>query len=293
MTISRSEMGLNMRRMRSAFLTAVVSIGMVMFLLGGFLMIILHARAFIKVLRERIEIQVFINDDMSAEAKRELRLWIDKQPYTKSARYISKQEAAEIFTKRTGEDLSILDNNPLDASINIRLKAEYVESSKIAKIKEELSSKEGVIDVSFDERTINRINNNINKLWLISGGLTIIIVLVSLLLTFNTIKLSIYAKRFVIRSMQLIGATNNFIRKPFLVQGTLQGLIASLIASVLVMLLTYFTIHRIPELSIIQNTTDIILTLLILLAFGTALGLLGSLWAVSKYLNSNLDNLYT
>lgn len=230
---------------------------------------------------------------MSAEAKRELRLWIDKQPYTKSARYISKQEAAEIFTKRTGEDLSILDNNPLDASINIRLKAEYVESSKIAKIKEELSSKEGVIDVSFDERTINRINNNINKLWLISGGLTIIIVLVSLLLTFNTIKLSIYAKRFVIRSMQLIGATNNFIRKPFLVQGTLQGLIASLIASVLVMLLTYFTIHRIPELSIIQNTTDIILTLLILLAFGTALGLLGSLWAVSKYLNSNLDNLYT
>ncbi|MCS7077072.1 MAG: permease-like cell division protein FtsX [Bacteroidia bacterium] len=255
-------------------------------------MIILHTSAFVKVLRERIEIQVFINDEMSAEAKRELRLWIDKQPYTKSARYISKQEAAEIFTKRTGEDLSILDNNPLDASINIRLKAEYVEASKIAKIKQELSNKEGVIDVSFDEKTINRVNNNISKLWLIGAGLTLIIVLISLFLTFNTIKLSIYAKRFIIRSMQLIGATNNFIRKPFLIQGILQGLIASLIASILVMILTYFTISRIPELSIIQSTADILLTLFVLLIFGTSLGLLGSLWAISKYLNSNLDNLY-
>lgn len=293
MTVSKSEIGLNMRRMRSAFLTAVLSIGMVMFLLGGFLMIILHAKAFVKVLRERIEIQVFINDDMSAESKRELRLWIDKQPYTKSARYISKQEAAEIFTKRTGEDLSILDNNPLDASINIRLKSEYVEASKIAKIKQELAGKEGIVDVSFDEKTINRVNNNINKLWLIASGLTLIIVLISLFLTFNTIKLSIYAKRFVIRSMQLIGATDNFIRKPFLIQGVLQGLIASLIASILVMILTYSIIHRIPELSIIQSTSDIIITLIVLLVFGTTLGVLGSLWAISKYLNSNLDNLYT
>jgi cell division transport system permease protein len=168
-----------------------------------------------------------------------------------------------------------------------------VEASKIAKIKQELAGKEGIVDVSFDEKTINRVNNNINKLWLIASGLTLIIVLISLFLTFNTIKLSIYAKRFVIRSMQLIGATDNFIRKPFLIQGVLQGLIASLIASILVMILTYSIIHRIPELSIIQSTSDIIITLIVLLVFGTTLGVLGSLWAISKYLNSNLDNLYT
>lgn len=292
MAISRSEMGLGLRRMRAAFVTSVISISLVMFLLGGFLTLILHANTFVRVLKERIEVQVFINDDLSAEAKRDIRLLIDKQPYTKEARYITKQEAAEIFTKRTGEDLSILDNNPLDASINIKLKSEYVDTQKIALIKEQLSGINGVVDVSFDEKTINRVNRNIQKLWLIGGGLTLIIVLISLFLTFNTIKLSIYAKRFMIRSMQLVGATDNFIRRPFLVQGLLQGFVASLISIILVMGLIYTTISRIPELFLIQSPSDLILTMLILVLFGTLLGFLGSRWAVSKYLHSNLDNLY-
>jgi cell division transport system permease protein len=215
------------------------------------------------------------------------------QPYVKSTQYISKEQAAEDLTKDLGEDfVDFLGYNPLLATVDIHLKANYANNDSLVMIEQELIKNQVVKEVFYHKSLVELVNSNIRKISIVLLFFTLILLLISIALISNTIRLSVYSKRFIIKSMLLVGATQAFIRKPFLLKSLLHGLISAVIAVVLLAVVLYFSRSALPELVDLQDI-DMFLTL-----FGmvTVLGLIitgiSTLFAIRRYLRISNDKLY-
>jgi cell division transport system permease protein len=279
--------------------TVVFSITMALFVSGLFAIIFLHANKLSNIIRERIEIHVYLSHHLNQNQISSINDMISSQEYifkknnVPQVRYISQEEAAKKFIQETGEDFSkVLKDNPLHASFIIKINPLYSDTTQLRKIVNNLATIDGIYEVDYQENLITQINNNIKSISFIFIGFAIILLVASVLLINNTIRLALFSQRFLIRSMQLVGATKGFIQKPFLLHAIFQGLGSGIIAALLLGLLTEYAYSEVSDLSKLEEMENILIILGSLLIFGIIIGLLSSYRAVNKYLKMSLDELY-
>lgn len=274
-------------RARLASIASISTITISLILLGTFLLLALNAQRMVFELRERLEVEAFLDKTLTDKENEQIRAFALSIPGVKTADYITKEKAAEIFKKEFGENIyDIVDENPLPASIKIKVFADYGPLDSLKKIVSQLSKSASVTDVRFNEKYIKAIDQNANILWLITLGLGLIVSLASIFLVSNTIRLTIYAKRFLIQTMKLVGATTGFIRTPFLIEGFLQGVFSGALAVGSIYGLIYLVDSRIyPIQSVITVDKNLAI---ILISVGALLGLVGSLISVRKFITMRI-----
>jgi cell division transport system permease protein len=212
----------------------------------------------------------------------------------KSTEYIPCDLAAERLKNELGEDfISFLGYNPLLPSIDLRLKAAYTSSDSISRIERRLLKNPEVKEVFYQKSLVETINNNVEKISFILLGFSAVLLFIAIVLINNTIRLSVYSKRFIIRSMQLVGATQGFIRRPFLYRSIFNGFLSAFIAIGFLTVITYFSIDQIPELLELQDITILLILVAIIVLLGVFLSWISTYFAVRKYLRIKTDLLYT
>ncbi|MCS6824767.1 MAG: ABC transporter permease [Cytophagaceae bacterium] len=280
-------------------LMVMFSITMSLTVLGLFALILIHAGSFSRLIKENIEMNVYLNENISDSLRMEIESTLMRKRYTQSPegktqiRYISKEEANKIFVETYGEDFTkILSDSPLPASYVLKIHPEYSDSVNMRQIAAQIAQLPGVREVDYQEDLINKINNNIRTAGLILAVSAVVLIFVSVLLINNTIRLAFYSQRFLIRSMQLVGATRWFIQKPFLSRALIQGALSGIVSVLLLSGMLYIAYSELRELAELRQTEYIASVFASLIVLGGAIGFLSSYRAVHKYLNMSLDELY-
>jgi cell division transport system permease protein len=266
---------------------------------GLFGVIVIQAKTLTSLIRENIEIQVFLNKNLSAAQLTRIGNELESKPYVlkkedkAGLKFISQDEAAQVFLQDTGEDFAqFLDDNPLRDSYTISIAEEYQTSEQIQDIVSEIQQIDGVFEVTYMADLVDSINQNLTKVAIVMGGFIFILIFTVVMLINNTIKLALFSQRFLIRSMQLVGATRGFIRKPFLFRAFFFGILAGIIASSLLFVIIEYTKANIDGFALLQNYILLYYLFGGLIMIGAMLSVFSTLQAVNKYLNMSLDELY-
>ena len=290
-----SERSTNKRRMAGSYFMSLMSIALVLFLLGVFALLMLHAQKLSNHLKENIGFEVVMNSNVKEDNILKLQKELDAMPAVKSTTYITKDEAIRRLSEDLGEDfLQWLGNedNPLLPSIDVRFKADYANNDSLNLIQTQLLKNKDIKEIYYHKSLVNLINQNMNRIGLGLMIASLVLLIIAITLIRNTIRLSIYSKRFLVRSMQLVGATPAYIRRPFIRSGIAQGFFGALIADAFLALLLYGLYQRLPELTLIQDYTIIICIFGGIIVLGILLGGLSTRSALRKYLNADVDKLY-
>ncbi len=281
------------RQLRSSSLTTVISIALVLFLLGivGFLM--LNARNIRNYVKENIGFNVELKDNLREADMQQLKKILDAKIYVRSTDFVSKEEAAVETRNALGENfIEFLGYNPLPAVIKVRLKAPYANPDSILYIEKELKAYPQINDIIYRKTLVHEINANVNNISLVIISFSFLLLLIALTLINNTIRLSIYSKRFIIHTMRLVGATKGFIRRPFVLGGVYHGLVASFIAIALLMGLIFLAQKQVTDILYILDPDIIGLLFIAVIITGIVISMVSTFFAVNKYLNLKRDDLY-
>jgi cell division transport system permease protein len=282
------------RRIATSYVTTLISTTLVLFLLGLIGLIFLHAEKLSDYVKENVGFSIMIREGVKETGILELKKRLDLEPYVKSAEYIPKERAADQLQEELGEDfIGFLGYNPLLHSIDLRLKASYTNTDSIARIEHKLLSRPEVKEVFYQKSLIELINKNLNKISLVLLGFSAVMLFIAIVLINNTIRLAIYSKRFLIRSMQLVGATEGFIRLPFLEKAVVNGLLSSLLAIGMLVITLYFIVEQLPELLALQDPIRLAILVLLIIAMGIGISWTSTYLSVRKYLRIKTDLLYT
>ena len=290
-----SERSSNKRRMAGSYFMSLMSIALVLFLLGVFALLMLHAQKLSNHLKENIGFEVVMNSNVKEDKILQLQKELDAMPAVKSTEYITKEEAIRRLSEDLGEDfLQWLGNeeNPLLPSIDVRFKADYANNDSIAAIQAQLLKNTNVKEIYYQKSLVGLINQNVNRIGLALMVASLVLLIIAITLIRNTIRLSIYSKRFLVRSMQLVGATPAYIRRPFIRSGILQGFFGALLADAFLALLLYGLTKRVPELIFVQDYKIIIGIFVGIIILGMLLGGISTRLALRKYLHADVDRLY-
>lgn len=281
-TVKESFSGFTRTKLSTAI--SIITIGISLLLLGVFAVISINASRFIEMLRAKVEVEAFLQEPMSRERLGQLVTKVLNIEGVDSLTYVSKEEAAAIFKKEFGEDIkSVLEFNPLPPSFKIYIKPEFRTLQAVEKICSQLAAINGIDEIIYRKELLELIDRRTKTINDITLGLGILISISAILLVSNTIRLAIYAKRKIIRTMELVGATSMFIRLPFLIEGILQGVLGGLIASGLLYFLLEYTLgfFAADVSSYIQMHQ---LFYAALVAAGVALGLMGAVISIARFL---------
>lgn len=281
------------RRLRASYITSIISITLVLFMLGLLGMIILHGRKLSDYVKENISVTVLLKEDVSDDLILNFRQRLENSGYVRASKYITREEAAQELMKDLGEDfVQFIGYNPLPPAIDLQLKSEYANTDSITKIEKKIMTNRIVKEVVYQKSLIDEVNSNIRKLTWIILGFSIILLLIAVILINNTIRLSVYARRFIIRSMQLVGATEAFIRWPFILRSMIHGLYAGIISILLLILTLLLAQDRIPELRNLQDNTQFGIFFAAIIFIGILLSAISTFFAVRRFLHMKSDTLY-
>ena len=290
-----SEKSSNNRRVAGSYAMSLMSIMLVLFLLGAFALFMMHARKLSNHVKENLGFEIVMNSGVKEANILRLQKELDAMPAVKSTEYITKEEAIARLSEDLGEDfLEWLGNeeNPLLPSIDVRFHASYANSDSIALVETALLENPDVKEVYYQKSLVDLINNNIRKIAIVLMVVSLMLLLIAIALIRNTIRLSIYSKRFLVRSMQLVGATESFIRRPFLKQGVSQGFFGGLLADLFLVGILYAVSKRVPDLTLVQDYTVIGAILVGIVILGMLLAWFSTRSALDKFLKADLDKLY-
>ncbi len=281
------------RRLRSAYLSVVISIALVLFVLGVFGFLVLNANAIANQVRENFTITLLLSNEASEIEVRQFQKSLDVSDKVKNTRYISREEAAEELKAQLDEDfMDFLGYNPLQNSIEVRLNAAYVTEEWLAELEKDYGSKEFVSEVVYDKPLIQMMNDNIERIGLFLVGGSILLTLISVALINSSIRLSIYSRRFIIKTMQLVGATKSFIRKPYIWRSIRHGLLGSLLAIALLAASIFYLTQKVPDLASLQNPINLGILFGGIMVLGIIIAMSCTFFALKKYLNLTTDQLY-
>ena len=290
-----SEKSSSKRRVAGSYFMSLMSIALVLFLLGVFALLIMHAKKLSNHLKENIGFEIVMNSNVKEDNILRLQKELDAMPAVKSTEYITKEEAIRRLSDDLGEDfLQWLGNeeNPLLPSIDVRFNAAWANNDSLNVIESQLLGNADIKEVYYQKSLVDLINQNVRRIGFALMIASIILLIIAVTLIRNTIRLSIYSKRFLVRSMQLVGATASYIRRPFIKSGISQGFFGALLADAFLALLLYGLNKRIPEMSAIQDYKIIIGIFIGIIILGILLGGLSTHSALRKYLNADVDRLY-
>ncbi len=291
--MSRSNAGISKTKLRSSYVTLVVSVSLVLFLLGILGLVIINARELSDYFRESLSFSVILDEDVKEADIRMLKKDLDAKEFVKLTEYISKEDAALKLMDELGEDfLSFLGYNPLSPTIDVYLHAGYTNPDSIAVIEKYLLEFPVVTEVYYQESVLHLINENISKIGLFLGVLSLFLFLIALTIINNTVRLSVYSKRFIIRTMQLVGATRGFVRKPFLLRSVFHGLLAAIVSLLLLMTMLYLVEREFFRLFTFENINLLLLLMGVIVVTGVVINVVSTYFAVNRYLSISEDKLY-
>ena len=281
------------RRLISSYFSVVLSVFLVLFLLGVLGLFIINSKKLSDNFKEEIAMTVFFKNEAKDSTLKAFGNELKASKFVKSSVYVTKEQAAKQHTDIIGEDfMTFLGTNPLQNSYDIYLNAEYIDAVNIQKIERQLRANEMISDIVYDKQLVNLVNDNIKKvsMWIliISGFLAFIAVL----LINSSMRLSIYSNRFIIKTMQMVGATKSFIRKPFIMRSIKLGIIGSVLAVIALLGLLFYLQSNFPNLGIMDNYVVISGVLISVLVFGILITWISTHFATQRFLNLRTDDLY-
>ena len=275
------------------FVTALISTSLVLVLLGTIVLFVLTARNLSNYVKENINVTILLNDDISQGEIESLQKSLEEQQYVKSLKYISKERALHEQCVDMGTDPSeFLGYNPFTASFEVKLKSEYANNESLEKISKQLKATKKVMDVIYQKELMNAVNNNIQKFSIILLIIAALFTYISFALINNTVRLTIFSRRFIINTMKLVGASWGFIRRPFLNQGLLLGVLSAIIADAIIIGFVYWARSFEPEINTVINMQVMIIVGISVLVFGLLITFLCTYFSLSKYLKMNSNELY-
>ncbi|GAB3019803.1 permease-like cell division protein FtsX [uncultured Cyclobacterium sp.] len=281
------------------FASVLFSITLSLLMMGIFGVIAIQAKKLTSIIRENIEVQVFLNKDLPQASIDKLIEQMGKKPYVlkKEAgpvlRFTSKDEAAEVFLEEVGEDFNqFLDDNPLRDSFTFSINEESQTAEKIQQIVAEIEATPGVFEVTYMQDVVSSINENLLKVGIVMGALILILLVTVVILISNTIKLALFSQRFLIRSMQLVGATKGFIRRPFLWRAFLYGALGGVFSSTIIFSLLEYGKNFVEGLQLLYDIELLAILFGSLILLGALMSWISTYRSINKYLNMSLDELY-
>lgn len=281
------------RKLVGASITTVVSLSLVLFMLGLLGIIILNTNKLSDNLKENIGIQIILNETAKEADIQHLTKMLDISDYVKSTEFITKEDAAKRLQEDLGEDfIDFLGYNPLLPSINVHVKAAYANTDSLTMIEKELTGSKLVKEVVYQKSLVTMINENVKKISLVILIFSGLLMVIALALINNTIRLSIYSKRFIIKTMQLVGATQSFVRRPFVLKGIKHGIYGATIAIVMLIGVLYFAQKQLPELAELQDEKMLATLFGLVIILGIIISWISTSLAVRKYLRLKADDLY-
>jgi cell division transport system permease protein len=291
--MTKGEVTFQQRRLRGSYLSVILSVSLVLFTLGLLGLVLLYAQKISTQVRENIGFTIYLEEDVKEVDVQRLQKAIDVSPYAVETRYISNEEALELLKEDLGEDfVQFLDYNPLLSSIEVKLQADYAHPDSLAMIKAQLSRSSKIKEISYEESLVQMVQENIQRIGLLMLGFSLLLLVVAIALINNSIRLSIYSKRFLIKSMQLVGATQGFIRRPFVQRGIIHGVYSAMIAILLIMGLMYYSQRYLPDLIQMQDIEILAYLFVIVLALGIVISWVSTSLAVRKFIRMRSDKMY-
>ena len=291
--MKKRDTGITRRKLRSSYATSIVSISLVLFLLGLVGLLLLNAQRLSTHMLENLGFTIVLSEEAKEVDIIRLQKNLDTKAYVKSTDYITKEEAARETMDELGENfIEFLGYNPLPASIVVKFYAGYANSDSIAAIESELQRFEEVEEVMYQESLIQLVNENVRKISLIILAFSSVMFFIAIALVNNTIRLSVYARRFLINTMQLVGATSTFIRKPFLLRSAGHGVYAAVIAILLLVGVIYLIQQEFMEVISFEDVEILGVLFLLVIILGIILNLVSTYFAINKYLRMKSDDLY-
>ncbi len=273
--------------------TSAISVALVLFLLGLIVLLSLFANNLSRYVKENLSFSIILNDDMKESDIRLFQAKIEAQPYTKSVQYMSKQKAAEEMTKELGENPeTFLGYNPFHATLEVNLNSEYANSEDLTVIEKNLRKDSNVGDLIYRKDLMDSVNQNMNRIMFVLSVLAGLLLFISFALINNTIRLMIYSKRFLIHTMKLVGASNSFIRKPFIISNLFSGIIAGFVASGLLLGVLYYVANGVNNILELVNTEMLLIVFASIMISGILISVLATCFAVNKYLRTKGGDLY-
>lgn len=281
------------RRLANAYLSSVISISLVLLLVGVAAMLLVNAKGVSNYFKENMQVTVMMKDDVSDEDALAFQTRLDKARYIKGTTFISKEQGQREMADMLGDDfMDVFETSPIPVSIDVTLKATYVSADSLEVVKADIAKSSLVDEVVYQSSLVDTLNANLSKISLVLGVFIALLLFISFVLINNTVRLSVYARRFTIHTMKLVGATRSFIRAPFLVQATFQGVFAAFLAIIALICVMYFMRSEFEQLFEIFRLDLLLSVIGIVLAAGIVICLMSTWFVVNKLVSLKKDELY-
>lgn len=272
----------------------VVSITLALFVIGVFGFILTYSRQFEKIVRENVTIKVYLKNSMSETQLRQLQQSIRDKKFVasedKAIVFVSKDEAEKALGEK--EDFEFLGDNPLKDMLAIKINPAFHDSTSLTKVKADIERISGVLEAVYEKDMMDDINENFKKISFVLIGIAALLMITVVLLINNTLRLALFSQRFLIRSMQLVGAKEWFIQRPFLLKSAFYGMLAGVIASALLTALTNYGYQRVENLEMLYNQQHYLILICAIIGLGALIAVVSTYFSIRKYLHMTLDELY-
>ncbi|HON51615.1 MAG TPA: permease-like cell division protein FtsX [Bacteroidales bacterium] len=293
MPVTKRQNKLIQQRIISSYSSTLISVALVLFILSLVGLIVLNEHKISNHIKEKVGFTIFLKQDVKEADLQGLRKRLDAMEMVKSTEYVSAEEASKRLAVTLGKDyIDLAQGNPVPPSIEVRLFAEYATAENFVKIEQQMQGNEYVDTIHYDRLHIQTLNLNLKRISFFLLGLGLLLFGISIVLIHNTIRLSVYSKRFIINTMQLVGATNAYIRQPFILRGAFQGFVSALIAIALLSGFLFFLQKEIKDFIKYLDFELLGILFLSIILIGIALSTIATYFAVNRFLNIHKDDLY-
>ena len=281
------------RRLANAYLSSVISISLVLLLVGVASMLLVNAKSVSDYFKENMQVSVLMKQSVSEEKAMKFQEKLEKEKFIKSTLFVSKEQGRRELAEQLGEDfLDVFETSPIPVAIDVTLEADYVSRDSLEMVKARIGKSDLVEEVVYQTSLVEALNANISKVSLVIGVFIALLLFISFVLINNTVRLNVFARRFTIHTMKLVGATRSFIRAPFLVQGAFQGLFSSFVAIVMLVIMMFFIRSEFSQLFEIFRVELLLLVMGIVIVSGLVICLVSTWFVVNKLISLKKDELY-
>ena len=291
--MSKGENKIMRRRLANAYLSSVISISLVLLLVGVASMLLVNAKSVSDYFKENMQVTVMMKQNVSDEAAMDYQAVLDDERFIRSSVFVSKEQGQREMADMLGDDfLDVFETSPIPVSIDVTLKADYVSADSLEMVRNEISESNLVDEVVYQRSLVDALNANLSRISLVISVLIALLLFISFVLINNTVRLNVFARRFTIHTMKLVGATRSFIRAPFLVSSAFQGLFSSFIAIMVLVILMYFMRSEFEQLFQIFRLDLLLVVMGIVIISGLAICLISTWFVVNKLVSLKKDELY-
>ncbi len=281
------------KKSKPTYFNAIMGVALVLFLIGVLGWLLINGRALSRAFKENLEVHVDFHDNVTDESVKKMKTILDKQSFVWHSRIITKEEAVAMENQVEGGNMvEFLGFNPLFTSISLNLNEEYVNKDSLAKIKQFILQSNVVRDVTWATVVVDQMDKNLKKLGFILGGISVVLLIVVIFLIDNTVRLAMFSNRFIIKTMQMVGATRSFITRPFDMRALLNGLLSGVVAVVGLWIIMKFANGLLPELSTLSDPLHVGLLMAGMIVLGILISMISTHRSVVKYLKMHVDDLY-